>query len=466
MVLQTNELGVVIPPPLSRTFSLKKNRKRKRDNGIGVFEIRATADKNGVGMFAVCNISCGDLIISHEEPIVAASARSNTGNICSSCATPIGTLRKDHIKDYNDIDTVEPLTDVFQGKSGYDDLVFTTSHTRCEECIADVWCSKECARNAHKQHRVFCKSNSLLQKLYEEEEEYAIILRLATKTVALSLSHLNSLSKDKRAPTSQVFWWREYGSHPMWWEVGSNVQRKKDKTLKFCHVLRKALMNSISLNNIDVEESVVQEICSIENVGSILGMLQCNVMEYEYPDPNAQFMEYIFEDSYESIDINESISGSGLYPMLSLANHDCNPNASIEFLQESNRGSMIATRNISAGEEILITYVCNGGLGSGDDPQYFRHFNPTRSWKWLNSIFNDQGQEDELEETLDDHYSNDASENDEDSCDDCQPEHDDGANEQNMLEGSKVEERAKTLFEYGFDCKCNTCLRQRVVDGH
>ena len=117
MVLQANELGEVIPS-LSRTISLKKNRKRKRDRGI-VFEIRATTDidKNGVGMFAVCNIACGDIIISHEEPIVATSARSNAVNkICSYCATPVGTLRKDHIKNYND--TEVPLNDVFHGKSG------------------------------------------------------------------------------------------------------------------------------------------------------------------------------------------------------------------------------------------------------------------------------------------------------------------------------------------------------------
>mmetsp|Transcript_3868 Transcript_3868/g.8257 ORF Transcript_3868/g.8257 Transcript_3868/m.8257 type:complete len:111 (+) Transcript_3868:182-514(+) len=91
-------------------------------------------------MFAVSNIACGDLIISHEEPIVACSARPNL-SVCSSCATRIGSLGKDHLKaDDNDI----PLPYIFDGIDSDDDLLFTTCHTKCKECIDAVWCSREC----------------------------------------------------------------------------------------------------------------------------------------------------------------------------------------------------------------------------------------------------------------------------------------------------------------------------------
>ena len=123
---------------LSRTDKLKKNRKRKRgDLGTDLFDIRRTKDKDGVGMFAVANIGCGDVIISHEEPIVACSARPDL-SVCSSCATPVGTLGKDHLKANDDIiDGIDP-----------DGLVFTTSHTKCKECNDTVWGSRACSQNA------------------------------------------------------------------------------------------------------------------------------------------------------------------------------------------------------------------------------------------------------------------------------------------------------------------------------
>ncbi len=161
----------------------------------------------------------------------------------------------------------------------------------------------------------------------------------------------------------------------------------------------------------------------------------------------------------------QPISGSGLYPLLSLANHDCNPNASIEFLQESNLGSMVATRNISAGEEICITYVCNGGVGGGDGAEYFRHFSPTRTWKWLNDKLNNEEDDEEDDEEIDDSDLHDDSKSVDESCTSStngnQPDQDEDSDDEGVLEGSTVAERAKSLLEYGFHCRCSTCITQR-----
>lgn len=446
---------------ISRTSTLDKNRKRRRGGGTTtLFEVRPTEDKNGVGIFSVANINCGDLIISHEEPIVACSARS-TLCVCSSCATPVGTLRKDHLKA-----DVVPLPYIFDDTDP-DGLIFTTSHTKCRECNDAVWCSSECFQKYQNQHQILCKSWAILKEFYEREEENATILRLATLAITTSLSHMTSLSKDKRFPIEQFLWWREYGSHPLWWEVGSSKDEKKDRVVRFCKVLQKALLDSIPLQKIDVEETVIREMCSVENVASILGMLQCNVMQYEYPSPAGQFLEQVMEDSSQLAADRQPICGSGLYPLLSLANHDCNPNASIEFLQESNRGSMVATRNISAGEEICITYVCNGGVGSGDDAEYFRHFNSTRTWKWLNDKCNEE-EEDDDDDSLDDPHdeSSIVDVNGSSNNQNCKSEQDEDADDQSTLEGSTVEEREKSLIEYGFRCKCSTCIAQRNANEH
>ncbi|KAL7459532.1 hypothetical protein ACHAWC_011323 [Mediolabrus comicus] len=462
-------------PLLSRTYKLKrKNHKRKRGetrSDLTTFEIRPTKDKNGVGMFAISNIACGDIIISNEEPIVQCSSRPNRA-ICSFCATPIGTLRKDHLMVPYDLSL--PFLD------GDDDdpngLVFTTSHVKCHQCKDTVWCSDlSCQTCKEQQHTIICPFSKPLKDFYDScSKDTVPIFQLATKAVLVALSHFISASREEHLPIDQFYWWRDYGSHPLWWEVGGSDSKcdKKDKATRFVSVLQNALIQSAVSKKINVSESIVCEICSINHVGSILGMLQCNVMQYEYPSPAGQFLEQInemLEDLEEQkIVLDEhvdcgSIIGSGLYPLLSLANHNCNPNASIEFLSESNRGSMVATRNISEGEEICITYVCNGGIGSGDSTEYFRQFHPTRTWKWLNDKLLQEGgdgdeQEDSEDEDEADQDANDGGERH--SCDSSNNEGVKEDEEPNNLEGSTVTERAKALIEYGFQCKCALCLEQ------
>ena len=41
------------------------------------------------------------------------------------------------------------------------------------------------------------------------------------------------------------------------------------------------------------------------------------------------------------------------------------------------------------------------------------------------------------------------------------PDQDSESVDQSPLEGSTVEERARALLEYGFHCKCRTCVAQR-----
>jgi SET domain len=159
---------------------------------------------------------------------------------------------------------------------------------------------------------------------------------------------------------------------------------------------------------------------------------------------------------------------------LTLANHDCHPNASIEFLQESNRGSMVALRDIAEQEEICITYVPNGGWGTRDGAEFFRHFVPTRTWKWLNQNSGGANNEEEDEssgsECGDDDDDGDEQEGGAENEESGQEEEErfneeepDG--EAEVLEGSDPYERAKALTEYGFECQCKRCLEERTSNG-
>jgi hypothetical protein len=264
--------------------------------------------------------------------------------------------------------------------------------------------------------------------------------------------------------------------------------------------------------------------------------LQCNVMEFEYPSPVQQYMEHVEhqqqvleeeehgeeeetgdnknvkhqnedssliwlaknihmpeeeeeeEEEEPNADTNAAsirttvllpsatpVMGSGLYPLLTLANHDCDPNASIDFLQESNRGSMVALRDICQDEEICITYVENGDWDAGGNSDRFEHFKPTRTWKWLN--------QQTAEEEEEDHETDDSKQSNEEEEDDMDDEDSSSSVGQEMIgsveneqqaatlledddedalpEGSNQMDRAKTLLEYGFECRCDRCRTEK-----
>eukprot|EP00388_Colpodella_angusta_P025694 GDKK01003418.1.p1 GENE.GDKK01003418.1~~GDKK01003418.1.p1 ORF type:complete len:238 (-),score=86.66 GDKK01003418.1:285-938(-) len=58
-----------------------------------------------------------------------------------------------------------------------------------------------------------------------------------------------------------------------------------------------------------------------------------------------------------------NLHGTGFYATVSLTNHSCNPNISYDFPHSTNSVYMVATRDIKAGEEILMSYL------SADDIQ-------------------------------------------------------------------------------------------------
>ena len=346
----------------------------------------------------------------------------------------------------------------------------------------------------------------------------------------------------------QYYWWNDYGSHPLWWEVGSKSQSKqrKEQTDTFCHLFELHLLKSIKQrrfaasssslldngnnggNNVKSNDEIlvqlekllktaVKALCTIDHIGSILGMFQCNAMGFKYLSPVQQYMEHVEkklddmpdddddsdnndnkEDDDEDAlfyagfdwladhnvhnsDMNGPVIGSGLYPLLTLANHDCTPNASIEFLQESNRGSMVALRDIVVGEEICLSYIPSNEdeVEEGNDTndsQVTRHFKPTRTEIWL-------GKQNKITESGSTSTQQQRQENDDDDDDDGVTVNQDSP-EANHIPGTSgtgsdgddddddddddiillddefstaKAERARAIQEYGFECHCQRC---------
>jgi len=175
------------------------------------------------------------------------------------------------------------------------------------------------------------------------------------------------------------------------------------------------------------------------------------------------------------------VAGSGLYPLLTLANHDCDPNASIEFLQESNRGSMVALRDIVAGEEICLSYVPideSNNDGSSDDDDDLdtitKNFQLTRTAKWLSQQIGEPQIEidEEGDEGDIDVHSVERSYDDIDNEDQYSVENISGVGDKNetnyaedeedfpLTESNVMKERSKAIMEYGFECYCKRCQHE------
>lgn len=449
-------------------------------------------------MFATQFIGCGDLIIEHEDPIVHCRSVGD-GKFCDGCAAPLGSLR-DHLNAPPEL--YLPVLGDTQG------LEFTTTKRAlsCPSCNKASWCSRGCFRKGIHQHSFLCGSTLLHEFYCSQDVSILFWYERASRAITLILSTISSLSEDECKPIEKFFWWRDYGSHPLVWTVGTSRDEKKRVAKEFCGVLQDALMEWVQRRHqqSNITEGVIEDVCSLENVGSLLGMLQCNAMEFEYPSPLQQYIEQVEDfmsgqiegkgddgedhamdagikwirqqygnglldattDKSNQIQITSDVKpviGSGLYPLLTLANHSCNPNASIEFLRESNQGSMVATRDIGSGEEICITYIPNGGVGNGDEAEYFRYFETTRTWEWLRQNDKSVGNDDDNYESVGSDDSNDNLANIEEVNDLKQTCSDDDGNSSDIpLDGSTQEERAEALLEYNFECKCTRCMTNNL----
>ena len=548
----------ILLPELSRSYKSRrynenwKGPKRKRPSQV-CFEIKSSPEKRGIGMFASQEIACGSLIIAHEDPIIAVATGmhhqttrqhcQHSNAFCFHCHAPLGSLREDHLQ-ATGISLELPCL-VESSKSKQSGPIFTNlkeggigSLSMKRLCIRCRCCSETCASRGRICHSFLCPYNKrstiqALEKFYLQLEEQgtipSTIFRLAASSVLVIFSTVltfnDSQMKHKidHLEDESVYWWRDYNSHPIWWNIiddesNNNIQRK-EKTQEFCGVLKSVLSASIHCNPLVVPtgpcttllESILQRVCVVEIMGEILGMLQCNVMEFQYPSPVQQYMEHVHDYHSNNGDdtshvptglawLSENVHlpdgdndkakehdekpflcsatpmiGSGLYPLLTLANHDCDPNASIDFLQESNRGSMVALRDIQAGEEICITYVPNGDwdsscYGAENPSDRFRYLKPTRTWKWFNKSCSKLKEEEN--EDLED---NEGQDNEEEGCQNdrssIEEGEDDGYSEvsspsNNMtnehIEGSNQSDRARALLEYGFSCGCARCRHEKA----
>jgi SET domain-containing protein len=63
-----------------------------------------------------------------------------------------------------------------------------------------------------------------------------------------------------------------------------------------------------------------------------------------------------------NVEIWEGKIGEAIYPLTSFMNHSCDPNCEMAFDGESTTAYITATKNIALGEELTLSYACNGDV--------------------------------------------------------------------------------------------------------
>ena len=130
-----------------------------------------------------------------------------------------------------------------------------------------------------------------------------------------------------------------------------------------------------------------------------------------------------------------------------LANHRCDPNASIEFLRGTNKASLVALRDVLPGEEVSITYIPTNinDTDCGFNPNRFRNYTPSKTFQFLKEYFQIDTSDDDSSVGSQSSYE-DVGASDEDDI---------------PVETMGLEERQRRLWEYGFGCECGLCVNER-----
>uniref|UniRef100_A0A4W4FT77 [histone H3]-lysine(4) N-trimethyltransferase n=1 Tax=Electrophorus electricus TaxID=8005 RepID=A0A4W4FT77_ELEEL len=180
---------------------------------------------------------------------------------------------------------------------------------RCSQCKCTRYCSTQCQRQAWPEHKRECKCLKHLQP------------RVPTDSVRLAARIIFRLLSDPEPHPEESYPLAEHQSH-----LEDMSAEKRGGLTQLCSMLQLYLL---------------QEVCDVSvlpgglDLMGLLSRVTCNCFS-------------ISDGELQDI-------GVGLYPSMSLLNHDCQPNCVMVFVGK--RLQLRAIRNIQPHEELTISYT-------------------------------------------------------------------------------------------------------------
>ena len=386
---------------------------RTKDLGL---EVRPDAgNESGKGLFATKAFAEDDVVL--EEPPLVSIQHAVTYNYtlaCARCFKLVGSIEHQLA---NALHHLECRPGKFSGKlceQGEEkpiqlpcsDQFPLPAIVACKGgCTSAVYCSEECrdaAWTAH--HSLLCPSSSgsddskrYLDAFYEHAEATNDVFLLAAQSVATVL-----LEAQRQLESQTTAWgalqaaWEPFsmGQKALWWD---SVARPSDiltdeAESQFRCDLKEMAEDALTLLKEALQHSA-PDLCSqhpailhLDVWGSLIGMFELNNLTLLVASPVPLWAQVVDDAAVEGLitpeekaaaDENETVAGyggldgimegegewvllgNGFYPLQGCINHSCLPNAHAFKREQDISGDavILATRDISPGEEIKISYI-------------------------------------------------------------------------------------------------------------
>ena len=317
----------------------------------------------GRGLFALRDFRKGETLF-REKPIVSCQFSWNRVygyKCCHHCLEPLETANENVVRLANDPNIVLPNHECCSTRQSF--------HCKCPHC--DCWfCSKSCQEEAwNSYHKVLCHNDpnhplAILDEIWRpmhyppETSSIGLVIRILATIVQApdpeeQIGILMSLMHDTVNKKEQL-------AHKM---LGERFADQLEQ-------LRMACTTAFA------SYPVVQSFLSPDGFAAIFALIGRNSqgigtssfavwtkkVEKLATKPNEKSqLEKLIDTVYDAIEQNAGSflnnEGSGLYAKQSTINHSCDPNAEVEFPFNNHELVVNASKNISAGEEILISYL-------------------------------------------------------------------------------------------------------------
>ncbi|KAF5280619.1 hypothetical protein FQA39_LY05267 [Lamprigera yunnana] len=335
-------------------------------------EIRAINNIKGRGLFAKKEFKAGTVIFE-EDPLVCSQFSWNSSYLykaCDHCLRPLETAEENARRLTGNSELVLPYLECCTTNKG---IIVC-----CSLCGVE-YCSSYCLTDAfNRYHRTLC-------------------LRTKERNRVHPLEQLNEAWKQMHYPpeTNTIMIIPRLLATI---QQAENPEQMLQKVLQFSHrtvnedtqLVHKLLGEKFSDQLVVLHNLLLQAVCSneiqqlltIEGFVSLLALIGTNGQgvgtsavsqwvtkssELSLPDVDKNYLDSFIDKLYEDMDkfsgnfLNNE--GVALFPLQSTANHSCVHNTEPTYLHNNSRLSLVALRDIAAGEEITISYIDECSLG-------------------------------------------------------------------------------------------------------
>ncbi|KAM9861092.1 histone-lysine N-methyltransferase SMYD3 [Aulostomus maculatus] len=215
--------------------------------------------------------------------------------------------------------SAEPLASCVSNKMSRDVCHFCFSRQeillRCSQCKLARYCNVTCQKQAWPGHKRECKC---LRSLFP---------RIPTDSVHLALRLIFASPTSSKSSSEELFTLEEHESH-----LASMSEQKKQGLSQLATMLQMYLQQEVP----DLAQEIASALPpSCREPLDLIAKVTCNCFT-------------ISDGELQEI-------GVGLYPSLSLLNHDCRPNCVIVF--EGTKLHLRAVRDIDPEDELTISYI-------------------------------------------------------------------------------------------------------------